>query len=607
MEITINGKLAALKEGTSFEFIADNRLFSGSDGYSLTITFPLRGCSRNIAIFGNIHRADVVPGKLLFDCQIRDRDFVMHGSITITEITDDEVKTQFLEGRSEANFESSFADIFINELDLGAPSVTSPSAVSPSSAWSSGVYSTTFVALPWVNSQSGNIQNCTKYSAGVYSWHEDTKGLSWQPYLLYIAKKICEAVGYSCDFSAWLDKEEHRYLLVCNTLPWAWGMPQFAAALPHWSVEEFFSKLELFLEAEFDIDHRAKHIAFRYTKDYLASLAPVYLDNIIDEHSVSVAVEDENCDYVEAKNLAYTQCSHEMWKFYSCDWFIKARKGAAVEYATLNALLQSCRGFATWDGSTHRGSTLDKLFYVKDLDIYFVVRAVEKVLVEERANLPNIYSYRCILQPVNLFGARIVDVRADADETLMEFVPAWIDYTDSTFGRCLFLDFEGYDNSGSESSASNVGGSYMQNYKEMMDGTFFQPLAVQTLEMGEKEKLSQYYDKIYVGWWDGAVAQQGKLPFPYTDDVVISDDWSGYFRPHTSLRINDGKRNEQRGVYAIDTKRKASFRFLSDSIPNPRALFVIRGKRYVCEKLTATFTENGMSQLIKGEFWPCID
>ena len=39
MKILINGKLAALKENTSFEYIADNRLFSGSDGYSLTITF----------------------------------------------------------------------------------------------------------------------------------------------------------------------------------------------------------------------------------------------------------------------------------------------------------------------------------------------------------------------------------------------------------------------------------------------------------------------------------------------------------------------------------------------------------------------------------------
>lgn len=95
MKILINGKLAALKENTSFEYIADNRLFSGSDGYSLTITFPLRGCSQNLSIFGNINRADVAAKKVIFDCQIIDRALVLRGSIIVTEISQAEVKTQF--------------------------------------------------------------------------------------------------------------------------------------------------------------------------------------------------------------------------------------------------------------------------------------------------------------------------------------------------------------------------------------------------------------------------------------------------------------------------------------------------------------------------------
>ena len=64
MEIIINNQQAVLKEGTSFDFIAENRLFTGSDSYTLTITFPLRGCVQNIAIFGHIHRADVAKNKV---------------------------------------------------------------------------------------------------------------------------------------------------------------------------------------------------------------------------------------------------------------------------------------------------------------------------------------------------------------------------------------------------------------------------------------------------------------------------------------------------------------------------------------------------------------
>ena len=121
MGIIINNKQAVLKSGTSFDFIAENRLFTGSDSYTLSITFPLRGCAENVAIFGHIHRADVEKSKIVFDCEIRDKAFYRSGSITITEINEVEVKTQFLEGRSEQNFDDTFDEIYVNELDLGYP------------------------------------------------------------------------------------------------------------------------------------------------------------------------------------------------------------------------------------------------------------------------------------------------------------------------------------------------------------------------------------------------------------------------------------------------------------------------------------------------------
>ena len=96
------------------------------------------------------------------------------------------------------------------------------------------------MALPWVNDYSGNIQNKAEHivddavqNRSHFEWSEDTTGLSWQPYLLYITKKICEAVGYTADFSKWEEVEEYKYLLICNTLPHAWYMPAFANDLPH--------------------------------------------------------------------------------------------------------------------------------------------------------------------------------------------------------------------------------------------------------------------------------------------------------------------------------------------------------------------------------------
>ena len=605
MHIYVNNKLAALKKGTSFEYVSENRLFSGSDGYTLTITFPLRGCPENIAIFGHINRADVATKKVIFDCEIRDKGFYKFGSITITEISETEVKTQFLEGRSEQNFDKTFDKVYINELDLGAPSITYKSGITPANAWYPEYSGCKCVALPWVNDYSGNIQNKAEHIVddavqhkSHFEWSEDTTGLSWQPYLLYITKKICEAVGYTADFSKWEEVEEYKYLLICNTLPHAWYMPAFANALPHWTVEEYFEKLELFLGGEFDFDHRGKRITFAFTQATLAAKRPVCLEDVVEEHSTEVKVDDDRCEYLESKNLVYKDCDHEMWKFYSCDWFIKGWQNRVVRYNSMRELLDANRSYRTWNGQHHRGGQIDKLLYAADCDAYFVIRPVSRQqVVEWRGNIIYVYyRYKCRLQPVNLFGGRIVSEDEDAEQVEIEFVPAWIDDTEEKYGRVLFLSFSGYDEDTNTTSEDDN------------DHPFQKTHTVSSLEAGEKEKKSEYYDRIYIGWYDGSnYYQGGHLPYPNVENIVIADDWSNFNYAHFSLRINDRQIRRGQIIHNIEPKMKTTFKFIADNIPDVRSVFLIRGKRYVCEKMTATFTENGMSQLIKGVFYPIVE
>lgn len=601
MQIYIANKLAALKQGTSFEYVSENRLFSGSDGYTLTITFPLKDCPQNQAIFGHINRADVSAGKVVFDCEIRDKGFYKFGCITITEINEAEVKTQFLDGRSEQNFDKTFDKVYINELDLGRPSVTSKSSITPTRAWQPMYSNYEAVALPWVNDASGNIQNkaeCVVDDAVQnryhYEWSSDTTGLSWQPYLLHITRKICEAVGYTADFSAWEDKEEYKYLLICNCLPFAWYIPDYARALPHWTVEEYFEKLELFLQGEFTIDHRAKHIAFDFSKAVLDSTRPVRLDNVVEEHSTEVKVEENQCDYSVMKNRVYKECDHEMWKFYDCDWFIKGNQWNIVRYNTMRELLEANKGYATWDGQHHRNNRIDKILYAADCDTYFIIVTLSRTpeIVWRGGIVYLKFHYKCRLQPINLFGGHIVNDEEDADQDEIEFVPAWIDDTEEKYGRCLFLSFSGYDEDNGD-----ISGEDESKYPFATTRTF------DTLKAGEKEKKAEYYDRIYIGFWDGAQNTRRKLPHPEVEDIAITDDWSNFNFLHFSLRINNKLVNRSIAP-PVEPTMKTTFKFLADTLPDVRALFLIRGKRYVCEKLTATFTENGMSQLIKGVFYP---
>ena len=58
MIILVNGKKAMLKSGFSFDYVTENRLFLGRDGYTLSMAFPLKDCPENVEIFGQIHRME---------------------------------------------------------------------------------------------------------------------------------------------------------------------------------------------------------------------------------------------------------------------------------------------------------------------------------------------------------------------------------------------------------------------------------------------------------------------------------------------------------------------------------------------------------------------
>lgn len=590
MIVLINNRPATVKKDSSIEYVSENRLFSGSDGYTLSITFPMRGCNDNLEIFGHINRADVAAQKVIFDCELRDGSFCKSGSITITEISESEVKAQFLEGRSEQNFDRTFSDIYINELSLGLQPDIAPANITPHAAWDPEGRNFESVALPWWNNSSDGLAH--NFSAGIWAWADTTTDLTWQPYLLFIVKKICEAVGYTYDFSRWEADPKAKYLLVCNTLPGAWDVRDYARALPHWTVDEFFEKLEIFLNGEFNIDHREQKVSFVYTNEELLDTKPVVLDNVINDYSVEVKVEDDRCDYVGLKNYVYKLGDDETAKYDSCDWFIKESKNNIVRYDTLTELLNANRSLRYWNGQNSRGSNINKVLYAADVDTHFIVRPVSREANGKDHFGHQLYKYTCILQPINTLGGRIVDADEDAEEVEIEFVPVRIDHTEDKYGFCMFLSFSNF--------AESSGG-----YREDFDWDAFQETAPQSMiKSGEKDQKPEYYNCIYIGYWDGINPTPSLLPTPHLTDIVIHQDWSGYVHTGFSLRLNSVLSETSQMLYRIDPKRKTNFKFICDKIPNVRAVFYIRGKRYLCGKITATFTSRGMSQLLKGEFYP---
>lgn len=595
MQIIVNGKPAYIKKGSSFQFVAENRHFTGSDSYSLSITFPLKGCSENIAIFGNIHRTDVEREQVNFDCTIIDRKFRREGIITITSISDSEVKTQFLEGRSVQNYDIKFDEIYINELQLGSYSPTLTS--SPYDSWRGIDRSQNYVALPWVNNSSGNVQN-KLYKASTsadWQWDSEVKGLSYQPYLVYIIRLICIRLEYEVDISE-IENSPYKYLIICNALPYAWENYYWESVLPHWTVTEFFEQLGYLLGGDFSIDHKAHSIVFRFIRSEQEKIQPCRIDKVVDSYSADVS-QDNACKYIEQVGLRYADCDHQAWKSYVCDWFISENRRSVKEFPDMGEFEYYL--YQYMDDSDDRGGywyersgcvrAMNYIFYVKDVDTYFVARCF---YCRKRTGDFTWWQQEYVVMPINVFRER--KSRNENGETIeLKCVPVWLDNVEG-YNWGIYLDLPEFDASASE-----------ENYERTNDNNGWNPSGqqvpvVNNLLAGERERKTEFFDKIYLGFWTGNALTTYLMPCPIIDYITVVGERT-YHIKDMSLRLTNGYNKQQ--FYTLEENVKYTFSFLADDIPNPRALFYIKGQRYLCEKITATFTENGMSQLLKGVFY----
>lgn len=586
MQLIIDGKNAVLKKGSSFDYVSENRSFSDADDYTLSITLPLADCPENLDIFGHVDRMDVDSRHVVLEASIIDRGFSKNGIITVVEATEVEVKCQFLEGRSVQNFLTTFDDVYINELSLGSyPTSSLPQY--PSTYLSDIEHGANQVALPWVYDDTGAIQNEMIYdSDGNLVWSQftkDTGKLSFQPYLIFIAKQICRAIGYTFDFSQWEDSSEIN-LLVCNTLPAAWDIPQYARALPHWTVSEFFDELEKILVCEIDIDHRTKHVELSFCDNQEWAENEIELENVVDSFSSEVSYEDDLCQFKGIANLRYSERSDSKWKLEQCQWLVDLLKQEGKYYTEF----QTWEDFLTWqtekfgllgpwitEKDQMRGKDVGQLIHIIESNQY----ALWKVIYGNMKENPNMYFYTWVV--INRFGDVINNADSDNDIELA-CVPAHVDETDDAHGLCLFLAPSGF------------------NEKEDIDNDGIrQPMAYSALLKGEPDTEAEYYDKLFLAYWDGHSANEStpayggtkRPPCPYVDErFSLRTRYRGYL---SGLKVSP--------------REKMKVSWIGNSIPDVRAIFFIRGKRYLCEKITATFTENGMSQLLKGEFYPLLD
>lgn len=588
MNIIIDGKQAVLEKDISIEYTCENPLFTDAEGYTLTISFPLASCPENIAIFGHVNRKDIDTEKSVFPCQISCPGFEKSGALAITEISESEVKGQFLEGQSVANYTAAFSPldtIYVDELDIGnIETIQRPVSPVFEDYYNNNA---SYIILTWQERDTGVMHNKMKsLSAGNFSWSDTSEDITPFPFLLPLIKAVCEKLSYSYYFYDWETDPILSNLIVCN----AFGGQKFLTqSLPHWTVSALFNQLSLFMLGQFVIDDMNKSISF--TKISFGK-GLISINNILDDFTLE---ETDSCKYLRSSQLSYSDQDYTSWKYDCCPRLCQTYPLAGefsiiIKRDTFDDLIEYVKPWGYIRPDEEPSRYIGSLFYAKDIDTYFCMICLSSTE----------YIRTFSLRPVNRFCPHNPD--KDGNTIDLNIFPANVSYFAESRGGSLRTTIV--------NPREKQGGIITAVFTTVNDKP--EPAFSANILEGNEDLESVCFENMPVAIAQSSFCSLYNLPL--IDKFVCKYDTltggrTGQFN-NTLINVAniDFRLKRIESVYPnIDESRKYTFEFISSDFPDVKSIFYIKGKKYLCEKITANITYRGISELKKGTFYRIVD
>jgi hypothetical protein len=109
--------------------------------------------------------------------------------------------------------------------------------------------------------------------------------------------------------------------------------------------------------------------------------------------------------------------------------------------------------------------------------------------------------------------------------------------------------------------------------------------------------------------------ENGTTCVPFTDveyKQIPGVSESPDSRPSYSLSLDHSSATEsiaklQVNSVKIDLNKKETFRFVANTPPDVSGVFLIRGKKYLCEKVEYDITDSGVHPLMTGYFYEIVE
>lgn len=572
--LKLNGKQVYPDGKQTIKVTKENPYFTQSESYTLEVTLPM-DILENRNFFGSIHRIERGKKVPAIPCQLSvDNRHILSGKARLTQINEKEVKVQLIGGMGEIKFSDDERKVYIDEMRMGGPTFT----LVPGSAGRGGEWVINDVPVRFVNKQVYDETNDLTYSGQFYVP---------QPQLNDILKEVLAESGYTLEENP-LDTTPWDCLYVAS----AKRTLYLSHTLPHWTVDEFITEYCKFFNCTLVTNQHARTVRVVPNSTYFGTARHTEISPI-DVYTVEMSEENYN-QSICTDNLRFDLSASE-----EHDYDIisdELRDAAPTEvYAS------PAEAMAAYNekGETERLSCI----YKTPVGRYAGWKHDYSDVNEgEHLSLTQIDVFAPLIRDIdndNEVSLKIVPVAISEVHTTGSRVEAWTDRMPSL--ECpTKADFigGGIGRTAGEDEVTTIQ-EYIEGENVTKDSEKEDRMQVFFVDDVEQQSINLKYD--------GRGERTRNIIMPFTD-FRYKRNHSGNTHRQWSLSLNPTDAEHYLGQlhdtqFSINQKAKYRVQFLADEMPDPTQVYIIRNKRYACEKIEANIDNRGIQQLMTGYFY----
>lgn len=615
----INGHRAYPISTSSIKVTYANQYVTDDGEYTYDITFPM-DILANLEIFKNVSRFEVAKNIAKYDdCKLYvDSRIIMSGVGTILSVNQNEVKLQIVGGKSRIKFNEKLTKHYIDELDLG---IADKPGYTVDKGWSQG-----FKNLQKINDIYRLDDDKSKFLGVEGKWcfvpvRDETNdmianfvgvdktkqfigynapfimNLAVQPNLMYIFRKVVEYEGYTLKRNDF-DCKPWNLLYIAS----AYKTRELCKALPHWSSYTFIEEFRKLFNATIVFD------------DIQKTCSVIKASELTTADSIKIEPLDEyNTDYDEDGSISTSSTAN-----------LKYNLGGSANRGNYEVI--SKKVFESFESFHSEEISLDNQFV--STTMLWSEKKKRQTIIE---NFGDYYIYveeengKKSWKLAGVWSPLIRD-KTSEDYVDLNISPAAQVVEDINFKtglledkyyekRCLLSIPNNKEPDSKDCDIDDDGYSYTSVQDALDDESM-----LDTSE-DEQECMNIFFilpGRVQIGGPNTTslswVGNKSRWP-QFVTDYSINEDYrysgiADIFYDFYSLSLR--KRREigttclgslhDNGL-RIDNKNCMEIKFKSDEIPDPSKVYIIRNKKFVCEKIEMEVKDDAIEPVYTGYFY----